>query len=617
MSPSVDPSQPGPRSSKPAVRPLPGTAQPAVADVTTGAPAASPGGSTVAATAVSPASAAPSAPSASSRPAVSLPAWSRELISLYESNAANQFILYGNIGDRVVLPLGAKSELGSLTDFLLRVLMPRFDVILSYDVGNGIRIEKGEKTFTEWPWFRENAKLPKAPGNAIDVLTHYFRYCANLSRIKGERLHVGCILRAADLVLPAFQGGISYDLSAMALQVRDWSTETLLTEEPFAAFLLAENLNDLHPLLANNSRAARVQIPLPSPGELEEALTFLRSQYPRAYGDAPDVVANLAGQLAGATLSSVEGLLKTKHHAGEALKPDDLVSLKKRLVEKDCNGLIEFIESKNTLEDLYGQETIKTWLKRDIELWRQGEIEAMPMGYLLCGPVGTGKTFMVRCLAGEASVPVVKIKNFRDKWVGSSEGNLEKIFRLLHALGRCFVFIDEADQALGKRDSGTGDSGVSGRLYSMMAEEMSDTRNRGKILWILASSRPDLIEVDLKRPGRIDVKIPIFPTTTPEEGFSILRALCTRRKLHIPETEYETLKPLIPNLLTPGTAEMLSVKVFRIARTEGKTPVDALRECLKDFQNPVPPEVMDFQIRLAVGEASDLAFVPEAFRKMR
>ena len=150
------------------------------------------------------------------------------------------------------------------------------------------------------------------------------------------------------------------------------------------------------------------------------------------------------------------------------------------------------------------------------------------MGYLFCGPVGTGKTFFVECLAGEAGVPVVKMKNFRDKWVGSTEGNLERIFRLLHALGRCIVFVDEADQALGRRESSSNDSGVSGRIYSMIAEEMSDTDNRGKILWILASSRPDLIEVDLKRPGRIDVKIPLFPTLEPREGFTLLRALCKR-----------------------------------------------------------------------------------------
>src|SRR6185503_1150464 len=112
------------------------------------------------------------------------------------------------------------------------------------------------------------------------------------------------------------------------------------------------------------------------------------------------------------------------------------------------------------------------------------------MGYLLCGPIGTGKTFLVECLAGEAHVPVVKLNNFREKWVGSSEGNLEKIFRLIHALGRCIVFVDEADQTLGRRESGQGDGGLSGRLYSMIAQEMSDTENRGKVIWVLAAG-PD------------------------------------------------------------------------------------------------------------------------------
>jgi hypothetical protein len=211
----------------------------------------------------------------------------------------------------------------------------------------------------------------------------------------------------------------------------------------------------------------------------------------------------------------------------------------------------------------------------------------------------------------------VKLKNFRDKWVGSTEGNLEKIFRLLKGLGRCFVFIDEADQALGKRDAGNNDSGLSGRIYGMFAEQMSNPANRGRIVWILASSRPDLIEVDLKRPGRIDVKIPIFPTTTSGEGFALIRALAKRRGIELNDADFHAIEPLIPTLLTPGAAESIAVKLYRAVRIEGCSSIDALRDVLDGYQNPVPPDVMEFQISLAAREASDGDFVPESFRHHR
>jgi hypothetical protein len=126
--------------------------------------------------------------------------------------------------------------------------------------------------------------------------------------------------------------------------------------------------------------------------------------------------------------------------------------------------------------------------------------------------------------------------------------------------------------------------------------------------------RTDLIEVDLKRPGRVDVKIPIFPTTTPEEGFALLRALCGRRGVTIAESELPSLRLQIPNLLTPGAAEALAVKIYRLVRTQNKAAIDAMRDCLEDYQNPVAADVMDFQIRIAVQEASDLEFVPACFR---
>jgi hypothetical protein len=546
-----------------------------------------------------------------------LPLWAQKIVALYESRAVNQFILHGNVDDRVYLPLGGNASLGGIRDFLLQVLLAQFDLILSYDLGNGMRVEKGAEIFSRWTGAAELPELPRQPRQAIEFLTRYFRYLANLARLGKPSQQVACYVRACHLIAPALPGALNYDVNALALLLRDWATDDLLGQHSLVTCLFTDSLNDLHPLIARNPRAGTIQITQPSASEIQAILALIEPDYPKAFREFKGKLSMLADQLVGASVNSIEELLRLKEYANEAIQLDDLVLLKKTLVEKDCDDLIEFIESNRKLDDLHGHDRLKNWLKQDVALWRESRLQALPMGYLICGPVGAGKTFLVECLAGDAGIPVVNIKNFRDKWVGSTEGNLEKIFRLLHALGRCFVFIDEADQTLGKRDSGAGDAGLSGRIYSMIAREMSVGENRGKIIWVLASSRPDLIEADLKRPGRIDVKIPVFPAATRAEGFDLLCVLCERNGVPIDEEDFCPIEKLVPEWLTPGAAESLAVKTLRTVLTGKVRPGEALRRCLLDYRPPVSRDVMEAQIRLAVNEASDWEFVPPEFRNYR
>jgi hypothetical protein len=133
-------------------------------------------------------------------------------------------------------------------------------------------------------------------------------------------------------------------------------------------------------------------------------------------------------------------------------------------------------------------------------------------------------------------------------------------------------------------------------------------------MWILASSRPDLIEVDLKRPGRVDVKVPLLPTTTREESAGLLNALLKRYDI-APGTEAMAGMDL-PVLLTPGAAEAIAVKAYRLSRTGPMAPLEALVACLQGYQAPVPPDVLEFQMRIAIREATDLQFVPASLRHL-
>jgi SpoVK/Ycf46/Vps4 family AAA+-type ATPase len=291
--------------------------------------------------------------------------------------------------------------------------------------------------------------------------------------------------------------------------------------------------------------------------------------------------------------------------------------MKKDTIERECQGLLEFIESDYTLENVAGLEPVRTWLREDGELLRRGVLYALPMGYLIAGRIGTGKTFLVTCWAGELGIPCVVFKNFRDRWVGATESNLEKIFAVLRALGQVVVFVDEADQAAGKREGGDGDSGLSGRVYSMLAKEMSDTRNRGRIIWVFATSRPDLLEVDLKRQGRLDVHIPLFPPETQEERRALLLAVA--KKIKVPMSEKDL--PELPKQVTLGGNEMEGVLVRGLRIWElSSEPRRALKEILGDVIRDVRPSAdsrqLEYMDLVAVKECTDIRFLPERYRDL-
>jgi len=144
--------------------------------------------------------------------------------------------------------------------------------------------------------------------------------------------------------------------------------------------------------------------------------------------------------------------------------------------------------------------------------------------------MGTGKTFVAEAFAKECGLTTIKLKNFRSKWVGATEGNLEKILNVIRAIGQVVVIIDEGDRAFGNTD-GEGDGGTSSRVIARIKEFMSDTSNRGRILFLVMTNRPDKLDVDLKRAGRLDRKIPFLYVQTAEEVELVAKALLRKNKI--------------------------------------------------------------------------------------
>ncbi|HSX69360.1 MAG TPA: hypothetical protein VLF16_00385, partial [Pseudomonas sp.] len=292
-----------------------------------------------------------------------VPHWLQELRLAYESGAHGQFVLYGNVADR--FPLDGR--LVSLTRYLDAQLLAGFDVVFLYDPGNGLSLLRGGERFAEWPAAAQVQPWPQEPRAAVELISRYLRYRANLQALgRGDNQHVAVILRGADLVLPAGQPG-DFATASLASLVRDWAAEPPFSDMAFASLLLADNLNDLHPLVANNPRIDRIQVPLPDAGALRECLAQLRVDHPKAFATEDD---GAEQALAGVGLSALVSLVKRRAHEGKVLGPRDWAEAKKELVETDSAGLVEFIESARTLDDYHAQDALKTWLRQDMALWQ-------------------------------------------------------------------------------------------------------------------------------------------------------------------------------------------------------------------------------------------------------
>ena len=555
-----------------------------------------------------------------------LPGWAEEMRELFRSGSVAQFLIHGNIFD--VVPAGepASRRLLSVKAFLEGVMFEAYDAVLEYDRGRGIRLIKGGEDWGDWlkqVLGNEASTLQtREPGVALEMIDRYLLRTLNLQAVRGREgapQKIAVIIDFAEFVVPRGDPiQLTGPFSANVVKVLGWANDPAILHSNIVTVLLTEGLHDLNPLVVENPHVATLKIPLPDEAEMLDYLqTLIATQFPQLPSKCEVSIEVLARRLTGLSRVGARKVLSTALANDRAVSAAWLMRMKKDLIERECQGLLEFLESPFTLDQVAGHDAVKAWLREDAVLLRRGLMNALPMGYLITGRIGTGKTFIVQCWAGELGIPCVVFKNFRDRWVGATESNLEKIFSVLHALGQVVVFIDEADQAAGKRGGEDGDSGLSGRVYAMLAKEMSETRNRGRIVWVFATSRPDLLEVDLKRQGRLDVHIPLFPPQTSDETRALLLSVARKLKLPLDDSDI----PPLPEGIVLGGNEIEGILVRALRAYELlPEPRSTLKEILGKVFGEVRPNAhtrkLEYMDLVAVRECTDSRFLPPRYREL-
>jgi SpoVK/Ycf46/Vps4 family AAA+-type ATPase len=236
------------------------------------------------------------------------------------------------------------------------------------------------------------------------------------------------------------------------------------------------------------------------------------------------------------------------------------------------------------------------------------------MGILLCGPSGTGKTLLVNALAKASGFNCVKIDMSRilGQYVGESEKNFKKSLLGAQSQQPVIVFVDEIDTAFRRGDN--EENGVSRNIFSEFLQFTSNTNNRGKVIFIAATNRPDLLDAALKRAGRFDKKIPIL-LPEDEERAEIFKIMIMKYKF---ETDIEDFVPFAKKAENYTGAEIEAVvrKAYELSNEDDKEGTVITRDILFDALDKCRPNTqqVEFMTLLAIKECDDKDLLSDKYK---
>jgi len=529
------------------------------------------------------------------------------------------FVLHGNVHDLIRAPVGGQDSYVSLPEFLNTQVFGGWDLVLGHDLSRGLRMLAGAdagrlRAMAQYLTSRwgEPASWPRDPEKVLLMLESLIE--RTLLEEPANRKSIAVIFEYGQYLVPAGDlGSLAQGSGSRLVRFLSWAQNPHIKRVNIAFCLSADRVAEVNDRLVQNPYVTAIEVPLPG-RDVRRAFIDAAArggQLAKATDFSADQLADMSN---GLSLVNLNVVLSQAVYADRRLDAQRFRELKKTMIERQCRDLVEFVEPAHTLDLVVGYDEAKQRLRQDAEWISRGQTDAAPMGYLVCGPVGTGKTFLAECYAGSIGIPCVVLKNFRSKYVGETEGNLQQVLTVLRSLGPVVVIVDEADAALGSRRA-EGDSGTSARVFSMIASQMGNTRFRGKIIWMLLTSRPDLLPIDLKRQGRAEVHIPLMYPRRAEEIRAMFATMGRKNKLTLAADAVPDVSP--DRRLTGADIESIVLNARRMGLAEGRQEITRadLEQALKEFVPSAQGLEKELQELAAVLECTQLSFLPDEWRE--
>ena len=543
---------------------------------------------------------------------VQIPNWLKEkVIDRFNSGVSHIFILHFNISD--YFPV--QDRFIPLQDMLQELCSQR-DILTTYQYPSGLQFETTEMDakFRRLAGLGTREHLPSGPHQSLQLIDRVLKNDALPKR------QLGLIVPFAETVFPA-NPNLSPEEKANIITMTRWANDRSVAARKPIIFLLTANLKDISNQLLSSSQGIEVvQIPKPEQPERRNYIDFLIAHNPAL--KLVLTAEEFAHHTQGLSLNQIEDIVLRATAEGNTITTDSVLERKVEILEQEYGQVLEIIRPRYGLSSVGGLNYAVQELKEISEIMKKGITSAAPMGVILMGPPGTGKSYLAECFARECGLLCVKFKPLRDMYVGQSERNQERAFSAIRALSPVVVMVDESDQQQSSRNSSSGDSGVSERMRAQQFEFWGDQSLRGKVLRIDLTNRVDLIDSAMRRSGRTDIKIPILMPGT-EARKQILEVLVKRFGF---KTEVQDYQPYAEKTegFSGADLQLVLTTAYRFASLEANYEGDILIKkehidrALEDFiPTSRDQEAIDEMTLIALNECRSKRLLPPGHEQIR
>lgn len=290
--------------------------------------------------------------------------------------------------------------------------------------------------------------------------------------------------------------------------------------------------------------------------------------------------------LKGMRLSDIENALAYSIVTTKGFDPQVLLAEKCKAIKK--SGLLEYMQSGESFDQIGGLERLKKWLElRKITFTDKAKKFNLPppRGVLLLGVPGCGKTLVAQATATFFNLPLIRfdLANVFSKYVGESEQNMRQALKIVDAVAPCVLHIDEIEKGMsGAQSTNSTDGGTSPRTFGEFLKWQND--HKTPVFVVATSNNLDSIPVEFTRKGRFDEIFFVDIPNLAERG-DIIRKQIERQKLDLSKYDLPALVEASNQFTGAEIAAGISAaKIVAANRNEHPTTDDVV----KNFKEIMP-----------------------------